>query len=107
MGSNAFIFISLHNLWGLGTGESMKYFSKREAYLWITSMAFIIVSFLIYDRENYLTLTASVIGVTSLIFNAKGNPIGQVLMVVFSILYGIISYSYLYYGEMITYQVGS
>ena len=103
MGSNAFIFISLHNLWELGTGESMKYFSKREICLWITSMAFIIVSFLIYDRENYLTLTASVIGVTSLIFNAKGNPIGQVLMVVFSILYGIISYSYRYYGEMITY----
>ncbi len=67
-------------------------------------MAFIIVSFLIFDKENYLALTASLIGVTSLIFNAKGNPIGQVLMVVFSILYGVISYSYRYYGEMITYM---
>ena len=50
-----------------------------------------------------MTLAASVIGATSLIFNAKGNPIGQVLMVVFSIFYGIISYSFSYYGEMITY----
>ena len=66
-------------------------------------MGFIVGSFAIFDRENYLTLTASVIGATSLIFNAKGNPFGQVLMIVFSILYGIISYSCSYYGEMITY----
>ena len=50
-----------------------------------------------------MTLAASLIGVTSLIFNAKGNPFGQLLMIVFSILYGIISYSFAYYGEMITY----
>lgn len=81
----------------------MKYFSKREMGLWTVSVIVIIVSFLIFDRENYLTLTASFVGVTSLIFNAKGNPIGQVLMVVFSVLYGVISYSYRYYGEMITY----
>ena len=59
--------------------------------------------FCAFDRENYLTLAASLIGVTSLIFNAKGNPIGQVLMVLFSLLYGIISYTFAYYGEMITY----
>ena len=50
-----------------------------------------------------MTLAASLIGVTSLIFNAKGNPIGQALMIVFSLLYGIISYRFSYYGEMITY----
>ncbi len=60
-------------------------------------------SFGIFDRENYLTLLASLIGVTSLIFNAKGNPFGQLLMVLFSMLYGIISFSFNYYGEMITY----
>ena len=52
---------------------------------------------------NYLTLAASLLGVTSLIFNAKGNPFGQLLMVIFSILYGIISFNFDYYGEMITY----
>ncbi len=50
-----------------------------------------------------MTLCASMIGVTSLIFNAKGNPFGQFLMVIFSLLYGIISYTFAYYGEMVTY----
>ena len=81
-----------------------KYFSKGELFLWFLSVITITVSFLLFDRENYLTLVASLIGVTSLIFNAKGNPFGQLLMVVFSILYGMISYSFSYYGEMITYM---
>lgn len=79
------------------------YFSKTELILWSLSMLLIIVSFLIYDRKNFLTLSASIIGVTSLIFNAKGNPFGQLLMIVFSLLYGVISFSFSYYGEMITY----
>ena len=79
------------------------YFSKMELILWSVSVIFIIVSFCIFDRESYLTLIASLIGVTSLIFNAKGNPIGQALMIVFSLFYGIVSYTCAYYGEMITY----
>ncbi len=79
------------------------YFSRQELILWSVSVAFIILSFCVFDRESYLTLIASLIGVTSLIFNAKGNPIGQALMVVFSLLYGMISYTFSYYGEMITY----
>lgn len=79
------------------------YFSKGEIALWSMSVLLICVSFAIFDKENHLTLTASLIGATSLIFNAKGNPFGQVLMVIFSVLYGIISYSFAYYGEMITY----
>ncbi len=79
------------------------YFSKAEIALWCVSVILIFVSFFIFDRVSYLTLIASLIGVTSLIFNAKGNPIGQLLMVLFSILYGIISYELAYYGEMITY----
>lgn len=54
-------------------------------------------------RNINLTLVASLIGVTSLIFNAKGNFLGQILMIVFSLLYGGISYTFAYYGEMITY----
>ena len=79
------------------------YFTLFEMLLWGISAVFIFVSFLIFDRESYLTLIASLIGVTSLIFCAKGNPAGQVLMIIFSILYGIISFSFAYYGEMITY----
>lgn len=80
-----------------------KYFSKTEITLWCSSVVLIVIAFCLFDRENYLTLLASLIGVTSLIFNAKGNPFGQFLMVIFSLLYGIISFSFAYYGEMITY----
>ena len=81
----------------------LNYFSKLEIGLWSSSAFLIVVSFLAFDRTNLLTLVASLIGVTSLIFNAKGNPFGQVLMIVFSLLYGVISYTFSYYGEMITY----
>lgn len=81
----------------------MDYFTKEEKILWISSVLMIVVSFCLFDRINYMTLCASLIGVTSLIFNAKGNPFGQFLMVIFSMLYGIISYTFAYYGEMITY----
>ena len=80
-----------------------QYFSKTEIVLWCISVLLIITSFLLFDKTNFLTLAASLIGVTSLIFNAKGNPFGQLLMIVFSLLYGVISYTFSYYGEMITY----
>ena len=79
------------------------YFSKGELVLWGSSAALILVSFFLFDRVNFMTLAASLIGTTSLIFNAKGNPIGQALMIVFSLLYGAISYTFSYFGEMITY----
>ncbi len=79
------------------------YFSKKEIFLWALSIVFILVSFLLFDRSNYLTLVASLIGATSLIFCAKGNPFGQFLMIIFGAIYGIISWSFHYYGEMITY----
>ncbi len=79
------------------------YFSKAEIILWSVSVFFIIVSFFIFDKSNFLTLGASLVGVTSLIFCAKGNPFGQVLMIIFSIIYTFISFTFSYYGEMITY----
>lgn len=86
-----------------GIKKVIKYFSKAEITLWASSVMLIVISFIIFDSESYMTLFASLIGVTSLIFNAKGNPIGQLLMVAFSLLYGVISFTFSYYGEMITY----
>lgn len=79
------------------------YFTKAELTLWGLSVLLILTGFVCFDRVNYLTLIASLIGATSLIFIAKGNPVGQALTVVFSCLYGYISYEWQYYGEMITY----
>ena len=79
------------------------YFTLWERSLWLCSVALIVASFFLFERSNYITLIASIIGVSSLIFIAKGNPIGQGMMVIFCLLYGVISYSFSYYGEMLTY----
>jgi len=81
----------------------LNYFTKAEILLWSFSVFFILISFFLFDGDGYLSLIASLIGVTSLIFNAKGNPFGQILIIIFSIMYAFISFSFAYYGEMITY----
>ena len=49
--------------------EKLGYFSKSEIALWYSSVVLIVLSFCVFDRENHLTLVASLVGVTSLIFN--------------------------------------
>ncbi len=78
-------------------------FSKFEIGLWVSSVVLIVASFVVFGRSNYFNLIASLIGATSLIFCAKGNPFGQILMIIFCAMYGIISYTFRYYGELITY----
>jgi len=79
------------------------HFTAADLFLYGASVVLILLSFFLFSRSGCMSLVASLVGVTSLTFCAKGNPIGQVLMIVFSILYGIISFGYAYYGEMITY----
>ena len=67
------------------------YFTRGEAALWSVSTALVLGAFFLFDRGSLLTLAASLLGVAALLFNAKGNPAGQVLMVAFSLLYGGIS----------------
>ena len=81
----------------------LNYFTKGEIILWLCSVIGIVASFLIFDRESYSTLIISIIGTTALIFNAKGNPLGQGLMIFFCVFYGVVSCSVRYYGEMLTY----
>lgn len=81
----------------------LKSITIAEWLIWSISVISIIVFFFVFKNSQYLYLVGSLIGATALIFVSKGNPIGQFLTVVFSIFYGIISYSFNYYGEMITY----
>ena len=85
----------------------MKKFLKSvtitEWLIWGLSVAAITVLFFAFENTQYLYLAASLLGATALILVSKGNPIGQLLTVAFSVFYGIISYSFRYYGEMITY----
>ncbi len=59
--------------------------------------------FFAFGGGSLWILAASLIGVTALIYNAQGNPVGQGLMIVFSLVYGGVSYGFRYYGEMLTY----
>lgn len=77
--------------------------TKKEWRVWIVSLCIIIISNLLSGNFDLLTLVAACIGVTSLIFAAKGNVWSQILMIIFSILYGIISWQFRYWGEMMTY----
>lgn len=77
--------------------------TRFELILWLTSVCAIAISAFLAGSTDFLNTIASLIGVTALIFIARGYVIGQVLVVIFSVFYGIISFYFSYYGEMITY----
>ncbi len=77
--------------------------SKTELILWSISVCIIMISSLLSEKIDIITIIASLIGVTALIFIAKGYVLGQILTIIFSVFYGIISFFFKYYGEMITY----
>ena len=77
--------------------------TRFEKCLWAVSLVVVLLSCLLSGEDGLLSGIASAIGVTALIFLARGRVLGQVLVVVFSVFYGIISFYFKYYGEMITY----
>ncbi len=81
----------------------LSYLTPFEWGLWGCSAFIITLSFFLGHDFHILTLIASLVGVSALIFLAKGNVIGQVLIIVFSILYGIVSLEFGYFGEFVTY----
>lgn len=83
--------------------ESIKNLSKTEKTIWNISLITIILSSCLFSERDILTIIASLIGATALIFVSKGDAIGQLLTIIFAIIYAIISFRFRYYGEMITY----
>ena len=77
--------------------------TKFEWCLWLGSMIIVAISFAFLPEKNYLSLIASLIGVTALIFIAKGKVIGQFLIIAFALLYAVVSFRQGYYGEVMTY----
>ena len=74
-----------------------------EFFLWLGSVGLILISYLVFSPPDPVVLLATLIGTTALIYVAKGLPVGQVLIIVFALLYGFVSWRFRYYGEMITY----
>ena len=67
------------------------------------SLVVVAASFLLSPAVDWLNLATSLVGVTALIFLAKGFLLGQVLSIVFSLLYGLVAFMFHYWGEVITY----
>ena len=78
--------------------------SLPEKILWTASAVCVTVLFCLVPQKNPLTLIATIVGVTSLLFTAKGHVSGQFLQLVFCVLYAIVALGFKYYGEAITYM---
>ena len=76
--------------------------NKLEWGLYVLSLSLVTLSYLL-SQSGFLSFVASLIGVTALIFVAKGDVFGQVMTVIFALFYAYISLKFRYYGEMITY----
>ena len=83
--------------------KSIRNLNTFELKLWLGSLAALTMSFFAGGTGDILTLSATLTGATALIFVSKGDALGQLLTVIFSLLYAIISFRFRYYGEMITY----
>lgn len=77
--------------------------SRFEWALWGLSLLVTGGTFLVFESGDALSLAAPLVGVSALIFVGKGHALGQLLTIVFAVLYGVISLRVQYYGEMITY----
>lgn len=82
--------------------KSLAAITTFDRILWAAALAVVLVSGII-GRGSAVAVTAPLIGVTALVFLAKGDVLGQLLTVIFAIFYAVVSYTQRYYGEMITY----
>ncbi|MBQ8642354.1 MAG: nicotinamide mononucleotide transporter [Clostridia bacterium] len=80
---------------------------KREWLLWGVSLAVVLASNLLSGilkgSVDPVNLIGTCVGVTALIFVARGDVWGQILTVVFAVLYGIAAWRVRYWGEILTY----
>lgn len=96
------MLIFLKGMCFLRVKEYLHELTKFEKILWLCSAIVVIISY-VFARQGILSLVTSLIGVTALIFVAKGMVAGQILTIVFAIFYGVVSLKLNYYGEMLTY----
>jgi len=75
--------------------------TRLERWLLAISLTVIFISGFLTPGHNFLSILVSLLGGLSIIFIAKGEIFGQFACLVFSILYGLLSYRCAYYGEVL------
>lgn len=78
-------------------------FNKKELTAWVLSLTLIMLSQLLLGNTEWAFMLVSMVGISALIYTAKGHVMGPLIMILFSITYSLISLSFDYYGEAITY----
>ena len=70
--------------------KSLAALNTFDRILWAAALAVVLVSGII-GRGSAVAVTAPLIGVTALVFLAKGDVLGQLLTVIFAIFYAVVS----------------
>ena len=83
--------------------KSIKNLTLIEKTIWIASLVVIFISSVAFPDNDWLSVVTSLVGATALIFVGKGDPIGQLICILFALCYAAVSFKFRYYGEMITY----
>ncbi len=76
----------------------------KEWLLWLGSLTVVVLSNLLTGDIDPVHLAGTCVGVTALIFVARGDVWGQILTIVFALLYGITSFRIRYWSEILTYM---
>lgn len=84
--------------------KSVNNLTGKEKLLWVLSLAVIFLSSAVFPDPDWMSVVTSLVGATALIFVGKGDPIGQFICIIFSIMYALVSWHLRYFGEMITYM---
>lgn len=81
----------------------LKTLTKKEWLLWLVSLTVVILSNLATNDLDLLTLISALLGVTALIFAAKGNVWAQFLMIIFCIFVWYHFFPFSLLGRNVTY----
>ena len=90
---------------GVGMKNIYKDWNLFEILLLSVSLVLISVCFIFTPDKNWFSLMSSLLGVTTVVFTAKGKVAAPFLSLIYSVFYIIISITQQYYGEAIIYGV--
>ena len=71
-----------------------KMLNKKEWIIYVISLVIVISSNFFTEKIDYFNMASTIIGATALIFMAKGNVWGQILSVLFCMMYSYTSYQF-------------
>lgn len=77
--------------------------NRSDLVTWCVSASVLLLSYFLFPDGDIFSVLGSLVGITALIYIAKGAVFGQVLSLLFCLFYGIKALSFHYYGETLTY----